>query len=1550
MRKLAAQIRNNLDMLAAEYSKRLKAIPGYTEMSDSLRRESARNTWLVIAAGLEAGDAEMFTQFVQTIANERIAQGFQIDSVHQALTCLIDILEPGLSDVTTANFLWRTMVQVHVALSQVALSQVRTVEQQFRYLADNLAVGIFIHRSGILRYAGREGARLLGYDGPEELIGRLIFDFVHPDDRERVAAIARRRVEGEAVPDQYEARLLKRDGSVIDVELYSTLTEYEGQVATQGVFVDLTSRKREEQAVRQSQESLQMIIDSMPFGVMITGRDKRIRQANQSALASMGYESESLVIGRMCHETMCPAEADKCPILDLGQRLDRSERVLVTRDGSEIPILKSAVPMTLEGEEMLLEAFVDVTEQKRLEQQIQESLERRGRQVQTTTEVAQEISAAPDLDELYQNVVTLVKERFGYYHAQLFLLNDEGDKLVTVAGYGEVGRQMVQRQHSILLGEGVVGRAAAGGRPMLSSDVSRDPDWLYHPLLPDTKGELAVPIVLQRPREPGQAPLDRSGNGSGDAPRGRVLGVLDVQSNTTGALTGDDRILLEGLCGQIAIAIESTRLRQETDEYLKELERLTRIMSREGWEAFRHRAGSVGYLFSESAVVPAVDFWAPEVGAAAERREFTVQASEDHSLAVAPLNVRGGELIGVLGVQDDPEHPLSQEDMVLIESVSEQVAQALEGARLLDEEQRARTLLGMRVEELDCLNDIGRRIDQAPPVNELLLWVAERIPSAMQFPNLCRVAIEFQDKLVGAPEAATLPHHLEQSLRVGGESAGKVWIAYTERREFLDEERVLLDDIARRVGGYIENRRLLQETRLRAQQLEAINEVGRTISSVLDLETLLRQIVDTIKERFGYYFVGIMLLEGEKLVFRDGSAVGESGIRLEPGGRSMDLNRESGLVVEAAQAGQPMLSGDVLNDPRYSPVEEMPDTRSELGVPIMVRGRVIGVLDVQSDEPFAYTQEDVTLVQSLANQAGVAIENARLFEQTQRRLQELTMLFDVSQALSSAPLRYQEIANIVAQQFVRVMEVPVASVSLVEPGQDALQMLADAYADAAEQDVRRREEGKLLGLAEYPDTARAMATLQPLVVQASDPDADRAELDYMREVGSVTLAIIPLAVKGQAIGVVKLESRDRERDYSAQELTLAVTLANQAAVSLENARLLIETQVRAEEQAILNETARALAASQDVDSVLSEAYRGVSRLLDASNFYVMLYDPKDNEAMLAMQVVDGQAEWPRTIQPIERLGLTERLVTTRQPLLIPDRVGEYVERLGLSTGPLSRGRVSAAWLGVPMQIRDQVLGTMVVLSYTTPRAYDSYSQELLSAVANQAALALENVRLLERTQDALAEVQAVHQSYLRQAWQQHLRQREMLARSGFLHDQLESEHPEDAEVVTDLWRPEMERAVATGAAVSMRDGDGDKERTALAAPITLRGQTLGVIGVEEPVGDRQWTADEIALVESVSEQLAQALESARLFADTQRSAERERLIGEITAKIRASTDMKAILETTAAELGQVLGTSRAMIRLTTGQPEPGHQAPPSRPVQSPTDDQRQARDEQGVTL
>jgi GAF domain-containing protein len=125
----------------------------------------------------------------------------------------------------------------------------------------------------------------------------------------------------------------------------------------------------------------------------------------------------------------------------------------------------------------------------------------------------------------------------------------------------------------------------------------------------------------------------------------------------------------------------------------------------------------------------------------------------------------------------------------------------------------------------------------------------------------------------------------------------------------------------------------------------------------------------------------------------------------------------------------------------------------------------------------------------------------------------------------------------------------------------------------------------------------------------------------------------------------------------------------------------------------------------------------------------------------------------------------------------------------------------------------------------------------------------------------------------------------------------------------------MEQALTLGGFAEAQGGDDGEERSGIAMPITVRGETIGVLGVEAPDEEHEWTDEDRLIIEAIGEQLAQALESARLFADTQRRAERERLIGEITAKMRASTDVRDIIETTATELGRALGISRAMVRL-----------------------------------
>ena len=960
MSALALEIRNNLQALTEQYGRLLAEIPTYAEMSAEERHEAAQNAIQLIAAGLEAGDPEMFTQFVRAVALERAAQGIDAGVVQEALNRLVDVVEPLFPDVQTANFLWRVMVRVNTALSDMVMEQRQVAEERFRRLADNTQDGVTIIEGDHIIYVNSRLAEILGYS-KEELKQMSSLDFAAPEEKERLQAISqelrkknealeeleywivrpdgeRRYVrnrysisrEGDRITGRFvfttdlteskraeealleekmlldallntttesfyfkdrQARLtrvsrkmlqdLDLDESQVvgqtDVELFGeefgrkTLAEDRhiietgepimGQVErrdledgsanwtlttkmplrnAEGQIVGLAGISREindimatEEALRESEEMFRSVVEHSLAGIFIIDDQFRFVYTNDQLLEIVGYPREE-VIGQNFQVFL--DDESRQIVTDRYVRRQRGEEVpshyefnVVRKDGEKRRVEISTVTIRdPAGHVQTLAQLTDVTESSKLALQIQESLARRTQQVQTSTEIAQEIAAAPALDELFVRVVTLIKERFGYYHAQIFRYDPEQGEVILVEGYGQAGDKLKAARHSLPYGRGVVGTAAATAEPVLVGDVRQDPHWQLNPDLPQTRGELAIPIKL----------------------RDRVLGVLDVQSDTAGALTEEDQVVLLGLAGQIASAIESTQLRQETQESLLELERLYRTLSRAGWQEFWQEEQPTGYRFDRTDVVRDDGLWLPEIGQAAKRGDVVSPELAGRPVAVAPLAARG-EVFGALGVEDNPEQPLSEEDVALLAEISEQVAQALESARLFGEEQRAHQLLDMRVNELDCLNDIGRQIDQAPAVPEFLTWLTERVPQAMQHTDLCLVAVELEGQVYGQPGALNLPTQVVQTLRIAGEPRGRLCIAYTEPREFLNEESALLGDIARRVAGYVENQRLFQEMQTRAARERLTRTITDQIRRAVDSEAILRVAVREMGQMLG---------------------------------------------------------------------------------------------------------------------------------------------------------------------------------------------------------------------------------------------------------------------------------------------------------------------------------------------------------------------------------------------------------------------------------------------------------------------------------------------------------------------------------------------------------------------------------------------------------------------------------------------------------------------------------------------------------------------------
>lgn len=166
--------------------------------------------------------------------------------------------------------------------------------------------------------------------------------------------------------------ILLKDGKIL--ERFSCPLIQKGSIAGRvWNFRDVTQRKKAEEEIRESRKTLQTILDSMPVGVIIVGKDKKIRKLNNTALKLMKYESHDHAIGRICYEIFCSKEKDKCPIIDIGNSHDISERILTTKSGENIPILKSVFPIVIENEEVLLETFIDITDIRKAREALQEA-------------------------------------------------------------------------------------------------------------------------------------------------------------------------------------------------------------------------------------------------------------------------------------------------------------------------------------------------------------------------------------------------------------------------------------------------------------------------------------------------------------------------------------------------------------------------------------------------------------------------------------------------------------------------------------------------------------------------------------------------------------------------------------------------------------------------------------------------------------------------------------------------------------------------------------------------------------------------------------------------------------------------------------------------------------------------------------------------------------------------------------------------------------------------------------------------------------------------
>jgi len=602
----------------------------------------------------------------------------------------------------------------------------------------------------------------------------------------------------------------------------------------------------------------------------------------------------------------------------------------------------------------LASTFNTMTTQLRdLISSLEDRVAARTRNLELAAQVGRAVSQVRALDVMLRDAAVLIREQFDLYYVQVYLLNPSRTYLELMAGTGEVGEQLLARNHRLPFNtRSVNGRAAKEQRTVAITNTSGNLSFKPNPLLPETKSEMAVPLLL------------------GD----QVVGVLDLQSKYPDALNKELIPAFEALAGQLAIATQNANLLNEAERAQNEVKVQIRKLARANWRDYLdavHKPENTGFVFNGQEILPLSND-----DAAVE------DSTKADDVITIPIEVTG-EAIGELEV----EGQLSKNNE-LANFVAQQVAQHIESLRLLDSAERYRAE-AERTTNLQTVEGWKKYLASRNTDNRGYMYDSNEVrPQKESFmnQNMFALPLKIRDEIIG-------------NLSVQGMTQN-------------DQESIdLVNAVADRLSAHIENLRLLEETRIsqieldkRAKQLAAVAEVSTASSQELEMGKLLTTVARLTQRQFNLYHAHIFVFD-EMTSSLDIVACGwEHGNENEGTheNKSIPLNQQQSLVARAARSRRAVIVNDVKKESGWLPNPLLPNTGSEMAVPLIVGDQVLGVLDIQSDRLNAFSEEDASIQTTLASQVATAMQNARSFVQAQQQAEHEARLNVISQKIQSA--------------------------------------------------------------------------------------------------------------------------------------------------------------------------------------------------------------------------------------------------------------------------------------------------------------------------------------------------------------------------------------------------------------------------------------------------------------------------------------------------------------------------------------------------------------------
>lgn len=577
--------------------------------------------------------------------------------------------------------------------------------------------------------------------------------------------------------------------------------------------------------------------------------------------------------------------------------------------------------------------------------------------------------------------------------------------------------------------------------------------------------------------------------------------------------------------------------------------------------------------------------------------------------------------------------------------------------------------------------------------------------------------VDEQHPIPGLPSGTTA---LLIPLRYGGNDYGLLWLTQ------IDDQAVLLAGLlssrlhALQAPGSAFNTLQQQTKRLRAAA-----QVSKAIISNFDLPSLLDHVTALIQSEFSYDSVQILMLNENQEEFIASAAYTLSGaVDLNMRRRSFPV-AENSLSAWVVQNGQPLMVNDVSVEPRFRVGQLVQAVAAELVVPLQAN-EMLGVLCVQSIHKDSFTADDVDIMRSIADQLAIAVHNSRLFAELRARAQDMAALTEVS-LLVNATLDVHELARRVYDSVLRVQTPTKFQFAVLDRKHQVIQI------DVFEGDQRYHADRPLDPINDLVNLI--VQEMTPIFWRNAEERNATAKYFRLPNLDSLPTSYlgIPMISKENAIGALCSES-DKPNAFDENDLQVLLTFANSAAVAIENAELFTDTSRRLRELGAINEISVVMARQFRGDDIWQPLNEQLSLLFETSSFYIALYD-RERRSLDYTLISDHGMQMPEITLP--QSGIASAVVSYGTTLHFRDLFEEKERLQALKVNVTGREPESGAraWLGIPFRNRKREATGLIAVYNDVPDAYSDEDLSLLTTIAAQISLSLENAQLLEAEQE-----------------------------------------------------------------------------------------------------------------------------------------------------------------------------------------------------------------------